>query len=153
MDYSKFDWSGGDIGDIEPYQLPKGSTAAGLGDMTSSIVSKLGSGIVGGLANTGAGVLSGLAGATPYGAIANVVGSAIKDAPLTQTAESGRISTSFNTAKYINMGSGTMNATQNANQKAGGETFGTSAPSGGPNYWLYGGMALAGLIAIKIMKG
>lgn len=152
MDYSGFDWSGGDIGDLEPYQLPKGSQAAGLGDMTSSIVSKLGSGIVGGLANTGAGVLSGLAGATPYGAIANVVGNAIKDAPLTQTAESGRISTSFNTAKYINMGAGTLNATQTDSTRAGGETLSASG-AGGPNFWLYGGLALAGLIALKIWKG
>lgn len=150
MEYSGFDWSGGDIGDLEPYQLPKGSTSAGLSDMTSSIVSKLGSGIVGGIANTGAGVLSGLAGATPYGAVANLVGNAIKDAPLTQTAESGRISTSFNTAKYINMGSGTLTATQTDSTRAGGDA---AAIGGGPNYWLYGGMALAALIALKIMRG
>lgn len=153
MDYSGFDWSGGDIGDIEPYQLPKGSTAAGLGDMTSAIVSKLGSGISGGLASTGAGVLSGLAGANPYAMGAKVIGDVAQAAlggPTTQTA-GGKGGWGAGLA----LGGGDFNVNfrgTQTNQHTNPDNTSAGAGSGGPNYWLWGGAALAGLIALKMVS-
>lgn len=87
------------------------------------------------------GALSGLASATPYGAIANVVGAAVKDAPLQQTAEGGRISNRMSGDRIINVGKG---ATQTASK---------ATPSGTISPWLIGGLILAGLMALKITKG
>lgn len=150
MDYSKFDWSGGDIGNIEPYQLPKGSTAAGLGDMTNSILSKLGSGISGGLAYTGAGVLSGMASANPYAMGAKVIGDVAQAAlggPTNQTSESGKSSLKLGGGDWNVNFSGTQ-----TNQHTNPDSYSSGAPSGGPNYWLYGGAALVALIALKMVS-
>lgn len=153
MDYSGFDWSGGDIGDIEPYQLPKGSQQAGLGDMTSSILSKLGGGISGGLASTGAGVLSGLASANPYAMGAQMVGQVAQAAlggPTTQTADG-----KGGWGAGLALGGGDFNVNfrgTQTNQHTNPANTSAGAGSGGPNYWLLAGGALVALIALKMVS-
>lgn len=154
MDYSKFDWSGGDIGNLEPYQLPKGSTSASLGDMTGSILSKLGSGILAGQA----GGASLLASANPYAAAAQMGSQALKagfDAAgrpddLKGTAGNGaQRGGGMHAVHIVNFG-----GTQTANASADGDRGDkSSGMGGGPNYWLIGGLTLAGLVALKMMKG
>lgn len=123
------------------WDVPGADLAAQAGNATAAVANggmleKFGSFFSGAAGSA----LSGLAGATPYGAIANVVGSAIKDAPLTQTAEGGRISNRQAGDRIINVGSGTQ------------ATAKTTAP--GPlNPWMIGGVVIAGLLALKIMKG
>lgn len=142
-----WDWSGGDI---KPYQLPKGSTSVSLADSTSSFLSKLGSGLSGGLASTGAGVLSGLASANPYTMGAKVIGDVAQAAlggPTNQTSDSGKSS--------LKLGGGDWNINfsgSQTNQHTNPDSVSNGGPSGGPNYWLWGGAALVALIALKMVS-
>lgn len=139
-----WDWSGGDL---EPYQLPKGSTSVSLADSTSAFLSKLGSGITGGLASTGAGVLAGLNPAMMGAQMVGQVAQAALGGPTNQTSDSGKSS--------IKLGGGDWNinfsGTQ-TNQHTNPDSTSTGGQSGGPNYWLYGAAALVGLIALKMVN-
>jgi hypothetical protein len=146
-----WDWSGGDI---EPYQLPKGSTSVSLADSTSSFLTKLGSGISGGLASTGAGVLSGLASANPYAMGAKVIGDVAQAAlggPTNQTAGGKG---GFGGGLKLGGGDFIVNYSgKQSTSHSNPDTFsGGTDGGGGPNYWLWGGAALVALIALKMVS-
>lgn len=143
-----WDWSGGDI---EPYQLPKGSTSVSLADSTSSFLSKLGSGLSGGLASTGAGVLSGLAGANPYAMGAKVIGDVAQAAlggPTNQTSDSGKSSLKLGGGDWnINFSGSQTNQHTNPDSVSNGGAIGEAELL---RRW--GGAALVALIALKMVS-
>ena len=116
--------------------------------MTNSILSKLGSGIAGGLASTGAGMLAGLNPAMMGAQMVGQVAQAALGGPTTQTA-GGKGGWGAGLA----LGGGDFNVNfrgTQTNQHTNPDNTSAGAGSGGPNYWLWGGAALVGLIALKM---
>lgn len=142
------------------WSQPAGSPAKTNESLTSAMIQKLGSGLLGGQAG-GAGLVSGLMGATPIGAIGagvQAAGEALK-----QTMNPDNLSGSStarnggNMAGSVAFGSkvinfrGTQSADARTSAQADQATGEKGLIGGSLNYWLIGGAMFAGLLALKIV--